>query len=300
MKLFIALILSIQVTAHATTWHNRTFRVSDGSEIAQADFFLELSQAQLVILGEKHYTPAVQQRQADIILNTNEGKNYLVAWEFLNHSEQAKVQSLFADVKTKKISAQDFLDQTQGTGRGTPYLPVIEAAAKDLGSILATNLTRQEKAPVTKDGIAALDPNLLPTDFQMCSANYFERFNEVMKQHVPPEKMQNYFAAQCLTDEVIATQVLAHLLPTHNYLVEGNFHTDYFDGTVASIRRRATNLSIKVVRFVDASDYTVDELTNLAGEFQHKKYGPMADYIIYVNEPNRLARHPASRAKILD
>jgi hypothetical protein len=100
--------------------------------------------------------------------------------------------------------------------------------------------------------------------------------------HASPELLENYFAAQCLTDDAMAYHVVNDSRAGRDFLVTGSFHADYHDAAVARIQARAPGETTRVVRFVDASDLPEAEL---AGLVRDARYGELADYVFYVNEP---------------
>jgi hypothetical protein len=102
-----------------------------------------------------------------------------------------------------------------------------------------------------------------------------------MQDHVPPDKLSNYFDAQCLTDDVMAHTLLGSREP-FKILVAGSFHTDYRDGAVARLAARAPSETVAAVRIVDASDYREPELPSVLWD---ERYGPVADFVVFVNEP---------------
>ena len=291
LTLFLIMNSLITLPAFAAeSWNGRIIRASDQTQISQAQLVTELSAANHIVMGEKHYTPAVQNAQAGIISGvvqlTGQQNNFTTAWEFLHASQQKMVQALFARFVAGEITAKDFLDYTQGPSeQNVTYAPVLEVTKTLGGNILATNLTRQEKSPVVKNGIGAVDPALLPPDFEMGSEGYHQRFVDIMGQagHATPAQIENYYAAQCLTDDVIAWHVVTDSTHSLKFLVVGSFHTDYFDGTVARIKIRAPGLKTASVTIVDASDYEEKDLEMVARD---QKYGDLADYVYFVNEPS--------------
>ncbi|OFZ22919.1 MAG: hypothetical protein A2X94_14915 [Bdellovibrionales bacterium GWB1_55_8] len=278
------------VFASSSSWHGRILRADDETSMTFEQLTSALSTAEIVVLGEKHYTPALQAAQGEIIKavvreQRREG-NFTTAWEFLNASSQEETKHLFSLVVSGKITAVQFLEMTQGADSSS-YAPVIEATKELGGDFIGVNLSRQEKSPVSRGGIGAADPKLIPPGFAYGSPGYHERFVDIMSAHVPPEKMQNYYDAQCLTDDVMAYQLIQSSTKPLRFLVVGSFHSDYFDGTVGRITARAPGQRTVTIRLIDASDYTQAELQE---GFRDPKYGALADYLYFVNEPSEAPR----------
>jgi uncharacterized iron-regulated protein len=281
------LLMSTPATAFAAQWNGRVFDAVNTLEMTQADLVTQLATHPLIVLGEKHDTAAVQNAQAWIIRNVvtaagMQGK-FATNWEFLNYTMQAQTVDAFSRFSQGKITGEDFLQETQGDTTNATYIPILEAT-RDLGGELhGVNISRDDKAPVVEHGISAVNPALLPPGYAKGDQYYWDRFVVAMQGHATQEEMSNYFDAQCLTDDVLAYHTLQDSNALLRFLVAGSFHTDYFDGTVARLDARGARGDQKtVVRFFDASDYTEDQLKGL---LQDPKYGPVADYVWFVNEP---------------
>ena len=103
-----------------------------------------------------------------------------------------------------------------------------------------------------------------------------------MGEHVQTEKMQNYYEAQCLTDDVMAYSFLKIQGGQKGVVIAGSFHTDFFDGTVLRLRARSPKTNILTIKIVDTSDYSESELMDTLSD---PKYGAIADLVYFVNEP---------------
>lgn len=279
-----SLVLAPQL-AHAE-WHGKVIHAITGQELAIGDMIQELRSAANVALAEKHYTPAVQAMQGriirDLVKATGTEGRFTTAWEFLNFSAQDKTDAAFGRFVAGDITVAEFLKLTQGSVPSDSYVPVLEATKELGGQLLGVNLSRAEKAPVVERGIGAADPKLVPPGFEMLGGGYFERFEAAMAGHATPEQIQNYFAAQCLTDDVMAFHITRDATNPLRFIVLGSFHAEYFSGTVERIRARSPKELTRVVRIIDASDFSAKELLGL---IQHPKYGPIGDYVVFVNEP---------------
>jgi uncharacterized iron-regulated protein len=284
---FLSLFCSIGLffnVASASNYDGKILEVSTGKTLTRNDFFLELAKHHLILIGEKHYTQEVQNVEAEILTQYSHSrlpKSLTYGWEFLAWTTQSTTDSAYTDFKSGVISVLDFFKKT--VGAADEYAPVLNAAKAENALVVGLNLTRSEKDPVTKSGITALDPKLMPKNFKLGGAGYRERFEEAMRGHATPAQIDNYFASQSLTDEVMGEQTI-NALSTSDAMVEvmGSFHSDYFDGTYASIKSRDASADVISVRIVDASDFSETELHDYV---QNAKYGNLSDYVYYVNEP---------------
>jgi uncharacterized iron-regulated protein len=68
-----------------------------------------------------------------------------------------------------------------------------------------------------------------------------------------------------------------------NFLIAGSFHTDFYDGVVNRLKMRHPKISLVTVKIIDASDFSESELLD---QLSHEKYGEIADYVYFVNNPN--------------
>lgn len=268
-------------------WNGKIVNVKTNQVLSREDFVKDVAISNVIVMGEKHYTEEVQKEEgqiiSDIVHYAKKENNFSTSWEFLNASSQNETSSLFDQVVAHEISSSQFLLKTQGTPKATVYSPLIDVTAKLGGELFGVNLSRDEKAPVVEKGLGALDPKLLPPDFQLGGKNYSERFTEVMKDHATPEQISNYFAAQSLVDDVSAYHLLEDSDFTLKFLVIGAFHSMYNDGVVSRIKSRSgDNIIVTNIEVIDSSDYDKNEIGQI---LKDPKYGNRSDYLVFVNEP---------------
>lgn len=291
MKFFLFFIV-FSSFVEAASWDGRIFNVKNNSEISYEEYITNLTNYNFIVLGEKHYTLEVQNAQAktisDVVIESGKANAFTTGWEFLNVTEQPMIDNYYFQVKTKKITALNFVEKTQGkVDKQEGYAAIIDATAILGGKLLGTNLTRLEKKPVTERGIGALDPRLLPPNFDYGTSGYYQRFALEMQGHATPEQVKNYYASQCLVDDTIAYHLLKDSPFDLNFLIVGSFHSDYFDGAVNRIKVRNPFVEVATIKIIDASDYEESELLNL---IHSDEYGDIADYVYFVNEPYGLKR----------
>lgn len=285
MKTLIIAITLLTSSCSFARVNGKAYRVVDKQEISRTELIKELSLNDVIIIGEKHYTKEVQKEEArlisDVVAFSEKQNQFSFNWEFLNASSQKKTDELFLKVLSQELSVEEFISITQGSDNAALYVPLIEATVRLGGKLYGGNLSREEKAPVTKGGIAALDPKLLPPGFQSGGAAYLERFTQAMGGHGSPEKIQNYFMAQSLVDDSIAYYMSLDQASL-KFLVIGAFHSMYNDGVVVRVKDRLPLSNVANIEIIDSSDYKSHELEKI---FSDDKFGDRADYIIFVNEP---------------
>lgn len=268
--------LSVLQTACAS---ERVFDVQAKHYVTREVMLEQLSKVDDVVVGEKHDTASIQNAEARLFTDFVKGRRSRVtfAWEFWNWSEREILETAFSKFRTNEIPGQTFLDAVFGAKDSEPtYLPLMEAVKASGADVMATNLTRAEKAPVVKSGLGALDPALLPLGFALGGPGYFERFALEMAGHATSADLQNYFAAQSLVDDIVADHFIHHRMTPSAFLVIGNFHTRYFDGVWKRIETRSPSRSRTLVEIADPEDET-----DWDAVMHSPKYGNSADFVIF-------------------
>lgn len=276
MKLLPLLIgITLIQTACAS---ERIIAVSENREVTREEFIARIAQADELIVGEKHATQSIQDSEAKLFKDYAEarGEQVTFAWEFWDRSTQPLLDENYAKYREGKLTCNGFLETMFGEKNSNlTYAPLMEAVKAADAEVLATNLSRAEKAPVLKGGIDALDPKLLPPGFEIGGPAYYERFIEAMDGHGDPEKIPNYFSAQSLVDDVVAFSLGARSTRSV-FLVIGEFHSRYYDGVYKRIQTRSGSARRVLVHIANSSDEE-----NWDPVLHHVKYGQLADFIIF-------------------
>jgi hypothetical protein len=137
------------------------------------------------------------------------------------------------------------------------YRPVIEFAREKHLVVLAANAPRPLASQVAREGVASVAGNThVARETTAPEDDYWESFVEKMKEHpgTAPEKLKNYYAAQCLKDDTMAESITDYLRERQRdgqrplcVLVCGREHSDHGRGTVMRIRSRMPDLDIRVL-----------------------------------------------------
>ena len=274
--LLLSLLFSHSLRAEIT----QIFDTKTQSSISAKEFLSKTQSTGFFILGEFHNNPTIQEAEAQIISDVTNSRikktATAVMWEFLNYTDQNQTAAEFEKFNQGLITSQEFLINTAGK-QNLEYAPVIEAAKKTNASLIGLNLARDLKQKVIAGGIGAIDPSYIPASHYVGGDQYLERFKVAMGEHIPASKLPNYFLAQCLTDSVMAFEAAKNEKDL-NFIVAGSFHTDFFDATVARLKK-LTNLSIVTLKIVDTKSATTDEMKEYSNG--DKTYGAFADYIIF-------------------
>jgi uncharacterized iron-regulated protein len=278
MKIIITLFLTLcSYAAHAKV--EQVFDTKNQRTMPYVDFIKELPNHGFVVMGEFHNDPLIQTAQARVmshkVMVAGAREKFSFMWEFLNFTDQEKIDVLYGKYTNNQISMDDFFAQTVGTNN-KEYAPLFSSTKVWGGEVYGLNLPRDIKQIVVKDGIDAIDPALVPPNFNLLTDDYFARFKAAMGGHAPQDLVKKYYVAQCLVDAVMSY----HAVQNHNnlsFIVAGSFHTDFYDGTTLKLKA-LTAEPVTSLKFINANNLTEQDLAHfLAG---HETYGQYADYII--------------------
>lgn len=245
-----------------------------------------VKRGEVIVLGETHYDTEIVAVEANVVKLASEDRALTLGWEFLNIVDADRVASTTAAMKAGELSAEEGLENFFPKASAIEYKALFEAVASTNTTLIPTNLTREQKTPVTKNGIDGAEPGVVPPGFAMGSDSYFARFQEAMGPHPLPSPIENYFASQCLTDDIMAYSLAKDENPA-KVLVTGSFHGDYRDAAVARLEARLPEAEVVYIKIVQKSDYAADELELLMND---PNYGPIADILYLVDTPLKETR----------
>jgi uncharacterized protein YihD (DUF1040 family) len=156
-----------------------------------------------------------------------------------------------------------------------PFLKEVKVLGAQL---LGLNATRNVKKQIIDKGLNSLSEDLIPPNYENGGANYFERFKVVMAEHVPAEKLKDYFIAQSYTDDVMAYQLELQSSNKLRFTINGAFHSDFNDGFVTRLEKRS---SVKTVTLKIVDSESLDEDMKKELIEGSSAYGVYADYILF-------------------
>lgn len=277
MKILLPLCLFLSFSCAAGV---KVYYPKEGRHGEYAELIKNLPHEGYIVLGEFHYDAEIQKMEAKIIEDALSGKETqsTLGWEFLDHTDQSKIDSLVKELKNKKMSAGDFLKSFFKQEPNT-YSPVLEVVQNTQIDLIGLNVPRSFKQLLIKDGISSLPSEIIPPNMTVGDDNYLKRFKASMEGHVPAEKIQRYFEAQCLTDSAMA-YVLSEKASELNFVIAGSFHTDYFSGTVSRLKR-LINSPIIVIKIINAKVLNTDEISEI--KRIHPDYGAISDAIVILD-----------------
>lgn len=224
------------VTALTATWFNLITQQPGTIE----QWHDSLPENAIVILGEEHYTPPVQELEAKILDALRPG---VAAWEFLDFQDQPLIDDALARLRQGELQPDAFFaaipSRAQDANNQT-YAPIVLSLGRLDARFVGTNVPRAIKNQLRKEGFDSLPETYKPPLFSMGSERYKQRFAALMEGHVTPERISEYYLAQCYTDSVMAWKLAeaAHALPANRraVMIVGSFHQEYDLGLVAQLR----------------------------------------------------------------
>lgn len=275
MKSILFLVLFSVISAQA-----ELLRGADSSVLSLEQALSGVKPGSVLVLGELHYASVVSDAQMQVLetLRKN-GLKVSVGMEFYSYLDQNWVD----DYRSGALKETEFLAKV-GWGsasfdnyRRQTLFPLVAES-----SVLALNAPRALTGKIASKGLGSLnaaDWALLPPDLTRGNDDYYERFVNVMGQHVPAEKIENYFMAQSVWDETMAWTAQKFMQGHPDQvlvIIVGEFHVQYGGGLPDRLKARGLS-DITTLSFVNLHGLTPDET-----EEQLKpsvQYGARADFI---------------------
>jgi uncharacterized iron-regulated protein len=289
----IALLIPISIAAQGYVPE----RVFDSDEGRFTDFeamLAALARRDVVFLGEQHDSANTHRLELAVLQGlARRGVSVVLSLEMFERDVQPSLTRWLAG----ELGDAEFLAASRPWPRyTTDYQPLVELARARKWPVIAANVPRPIATEVSRAGLTALESRPAAeqawfTRDLKCPIgdDYFKRFTEAMGGHpaggdrnVAAERqmVERFYFAQCLKDETMAESIAAALNAapaatgrTVLVHVNGAFHSDFGDGTVARARRRLPNRDIAVVSFLPADDLDVVK----PGKADRKR----ADYLVY-------------------
>ncbi len=234
----------------------RVVAPQSGDELSLEQLAQELSDCDVVFLGEVHDSQPAHELQLEVTRRLHELRGDLaLSLEMFERDVQPELDAYLAGSTTEEA----FLEASRPwKNYAEAYRPAVEyARAHDL-AVLAACLPRALAARIAEEGLdAVLGEEHVPRAVTAEPGRYRELFEQAMSGHTGFEEGQldRWFTSQCAKDDAMAEAIADHLearaadapLVVHWC---GRFHSDYGLGTVARLRERRLDLDIAVVTTV--------------------------------------------------
>lgn len=189
------------------------FRDRDETRLAPVDFFDELSEADVICVGEDHENPHDHWAELKVLhalfeRTSMNGKELALGLEMVDRSRQS-VLDRFAK---SELDEDEFLKESQWSERWgydfAYYRPQVELMQDHDLTLLALNLPKEVSHKLAHGGVDSLSDSeraLLPDDIDTTDVDHRAWFDAVMKSHPPPPSdRDNVYLAQVAWDETMA------------------------------------------------------------------------------------------------
>ena len=280
-------------------WDFRTVDPAWRQIVTPARLMERLAAADVIIFGEQHDDRETHRAQRALLDALGRiGRPIVLSLEMFERD----VQTALDDYLAGRITEADFLARTRPWGNyATDYRPLVELARERGWPVIAANVPRPIASAIGRRGLAALD-GLAPAeraraarDIACPDDDYRTRFLEQMRSHSPgsggapspgdtlPTAMaERFYLAQCVKDETMAESITAAMREAPGdaivYHVTGAFHSDYHEGIVPRVRRRAPAADVVVVVGVPVADPRTASLAPHTGR---------ADFVIFTRRASQ-------------
>ena len=269
------------------------------SDAGPTELLAAMERADVVFIGEQHDDPETHRAEAELLDAIGRtGRPVIVSLEMFERDVQPAVDDYLAGRATER----EFLDRARPWDRyATDYRPLIELAKQHGWRVVAANVPRTLASAIGRRGLTVLDTlhsrdrGMAAVDIQCPMDDYHARFMESMQTHsagsgtapqagdsLPTAMAERFYLAQCVKDETMAESiVIARVAAPRNAVVvhvNGAFHSDYSQGTVARVRRRQPAWTLVVVSAVPVSDLATAPIVTQSGK---------ADYVLFTRQPSR-------------
>ena len=260
---------------------------------------MRIERADVVFIGEQHDDAESHRAEVELLAAIGRsGRSVIVSLEMFERD----VQPVLDDYVAGRATEREFLDRSRPWDRyASDYRPLVELAKQQGWRVVAANVPRSLAAALGRRGLAVLDTlrakdrGMAARDIECPMDDYHARFMESMESHssgsgnapqagdsLPTAMAERFYLAQCVKDETMAESIVnARLAAPRNAIVvhvNGAFHSDYSQGTVARVMRRQPAWTLVVTSAVPVTNPAVAPIVTQSGK---------ADYILFTRQSSR-------------
>ena len=235
---------------------NRTDKQIDIEQLVDA-----IEKSDVIFLGEQHDNDSGHLFQLHVIRTlAQRGHAVAVSMEQFERDTQGAINDYLAG----RIDEKQFL-ATSRPWKNYPqhYRPIVEFAKQTSLPIIAGNIPRRIAGDVAQGKpVAFADRAYAPRNVATPKDVYWQKFKATMEGHMgtgSEDKMEKFYASQCLKDDAMA-EAITDFLATNSHRrtivvhLCGHFHSDYGLGTVARVvsRRPLTQCTVITMESSDS------------------------------------------------
>lgn len=246
-----------------------------------------IQQYDVLVFGEYHDNAVLHALELELLQRTFAHQPGLaVSLEMFERDVQGHLDDYLAG----QITEQEFLAKSRPWNNyQEAYRPLVAFAGVNSLPVIAANIPRTLAAQYAKTGsLTQIAPEMtgyLPQLHLTPDGEYRERFFAQMTEMgktgtmpVSPDKLENYYRAQCLKDDTMAESIANYRQAHPEYKIihyQGDFHSKWRLGVVEKLQLLQPDLRIAVITPVYLEDSA--DIPDLLK--QHQQAG---DWIVFV------------------
>lgn len=274
----------------APTWTpHRVFDTRTDQWIGFEELAAGLVDVDVVFFGEQHDDPGTHAMQRALLESLARRRPVILSLEMFERDVQHQLDAYLAG----NISEDSLLATSRPwPNYATDYRPAVEWARISGWPVIAANIPRPLASAIARGGVAILDTlgarrALAAGEHQCVAGEYFDRFAETMRAHVPGDteearaaSLQRYYESQCLKDETMAESIVRARATHGDTLIvhlNGAFHSNYALGTAERVVRRDPSIRIAVISAIPVPD--LDSVSPSDDDLR------LGDWLVYTLRP---------------
>jgi uncharacterized iron-regulated protein len=289
-------------------------RQGAAAPLSLTQLIAELSEADVVILGEYHDDPATHRMQLEVLrlMAAAHQDNLVLTMEMFERD----VQPVIDEYWQGRITEARFLEGSRPwKNYQTDYRPLIEFARSRGIPLIAANPPTELARKVAREGIDGFFAALTSQQAAWIALEttapddaYWQRFLAVMGGGDPTHggmdeaRIRQFYCAQCLKDDTMAESIVAAArwwrhpaidkrqyqpAPRPVLHINGSFHSDFAHGVPQRVRQREPEFAVRTVALRPVVDFRLPSSggsMNPHGETLSDGT-PVADYVLFVPAP---------------
>lgn len=274
----------------AITWTpHRVFDTRSNQWTGLEELAAGLADIDVVFFGEQHDDAGTHAIQRALLESLARRRPVVLSLEMFERDVQQQLDAYLAGT----ISEDSLLATSRPwPNYDTDYRPAVEWARINGWPVIAANIPRPIASAIARGGVAILDTlgarrALAAAEHQCVAGEYFDRFAETMRAHVPGDtedaraaSLQRYYESQCLKDETMAESIVSARARYGDTLIvhlNGGFHSNYALGTAERVVRRDPSIRIAVISAIPVPD--LDSVSPSDDDLR------LGDWLVYTLRP---------------
>jgi uncharacterized iron-regulated protein len=243
----------IMINGISQSFHEGMIISADtGNPISYTDLIAELSQVQIVYVGEKHTDPFHHEIQLRIIKDIRSlNQHTVVGMEMFDRS----YQNVLNQWTNGKLDQKTFIKQTHWYANWKMdyalYGDILDFIKKNQLPLIGLNIPFHIPSKIATGGIHSLsnaEKKYLPKDIDTSNANHRNYVKKIFDLHHVKgmDDFEDFYAAQCAWDDAMAQAIAKNLGSKKMVAIIGNGHIIKKFGVPNRAYKR-TNASFKTV-----------------------------------------------------